>query len=305
MEINFWGYKIRVNRSKKRSQFSLSDAQAINDDRVAELKQLSHDELKARRDEVTVEGIDDDHRLKTAQSTLAKCGILIIPNFLDQDKVQKFSDTLYQAYKRKLFQLQGDHYEDEDVLVQRGASKVPGYHKRAEYPKPIVQVRQGQDQGMVDIFNADALVPEFAQEVREPFERDSVLSLLQGKSAELTAHNLNCYINQGIRRTRGFHADSYSEELKGFIYLTDVESLEDGPYAYVKGSHVETPYRRANQKLSDGLPNQTEAPLVDQSAVVPVLARRGALVISDQAGFHRGIPQGPDGYRMIAVMNYK
>ena len=127
--------------------------------------------------------------------------------------------------------------------------------------------------------------------------------LSDGKSVDF--RNLNFYINSNITKTRGFHADSFSPQLKAFVYLTDCLSLDDGPYTYVRRSHTDGPYRRLNQDLCVNLPNKTETPLLDRDRIVPVLGKKGTLVISDQSGFHRGYPQSPGHKRVISVMNLK
>ena len=158
---------------------------------------------------------------------------------------------------------------------------------------------------MVDVFNIDHLLPTFSTVVRGAYEASPIAELIGSDSENLTARNLNVYMNADITATRGFHVDDYRKKLKSFIYLTDVETLDDGPYTYVKGSHVESPFRRINRTLSRYLPNRTEAPIVPLESIVPAIARKGTLVISDQGGFHRGFPQARGHSRMLSVMNYK
>ena len=112
--------------------------------------------------------------------------------------------------------------------------------------------------------------------------------------------NLNLYINRSITKTRGFHIDSNYRSIKGFVYLTDVNRLEDGPYCYVKGTHVDTLFKKVNNSVI-GL---KEAPFVDQLNIVPVLGKKGTLILSDQSGIHRGIPQKKGSTRELLVMRY-
>lgn len=117
--------------------------------------------------------------------------------------------------------------------------------------------------------------------------------------------NLNLYINNSIKKTRGLHADSYDRTIKGFVYVTDVDSLEHGPYCYVKGTHLNSPWRKANKNISKRYQNKTESPFVDLLAVTPILGKKGTLVLSDQSGIHRGIPQEEGYIRKLLVMRYK
>jgi hypothetical protein len=157
---------------------------------------------------------------------------------------------------------------------------------------------------MVDVFNADRLLDQTGSELRSYLESELVRAIIAQAGFDAQPFNLNCYINDGVTRTRGFHVDSYGPRIKVFVYLTDVRSLDDGPYTFVLGSHVDSPYRTANQTLSVGLPNRTEAPIIAWSNALPVLAARGTVVISDQSGFHRGLPQASSGSRAVAVLNF-
>ena len=115
---------------------------------------------------------------------------------------------------------------------------------------------------------------------------------------------VNMYRNIGITQTRGFHIDGLSNTLKAFIYLSDVESLGDGPYCYCKGTHLPGAFRKTNWALSSKAPNKTEAPLVPMDSIIPVLAKSGSLVVSNQTGIHRGLPQKESAERLLLVARY-
>ena len=189
-------------------------------------------------------------------------------------------------------------------LLQIGAEKLSGYQELSSYKKTVVQVREGQDQGMIDIFNVDIAFPE-VNILRKAYEDSGLKEILSSPDLSVGFKNLNFYLNNNVTSTRGFHADSYAPQLKAFVYLTDCLSLDDGPYTYVKGSQKDNPYRRLNKEMCINLPNKTEAPLLNRDDILPVLASRGSLVISDQSGFHRGFPQEEGHERVISVMNIK
>ena len=77
-----------------------------------------------------------------------------------------------------------------------------------------------------------------------------------------------------------------------------------GPYTYVKESHIDSSFVKINKKISSVLPNETETPIVLRNNIVPALAKKGTLVISDQGGSHRGFPQTKGFQRTVAVMNF-
>ena len=127
--------------------------------------------------------------------------------------------------------------------------------------------------------------------------------ILEFNGHKLKVSNVNCYLNKSNTTTRGFHFDSEKKQVKIFIYLTDVNSFKDGPYTFVSKSHTDMSSIRTNKKLSYGLKNETEAPIFNFDYIYPIFANRGSLIISNQAGFHRGFPQSKDGYRILLVIN--
>jgi hypothetical protein len=283
-------------------ELSLADIKSINDAYVKYISGLSAAELQSRTAEVTVNNINTPDGLSRAKQVLEEYGIIIIPSVLGADVCQRVQQRVESLYGKYSAYGQSE-YEEERFLYQAGSGKLKGYHQLSNHTKTVFYVRKGQDEGMVDIFNCDIAFPEEFREVRKSFETEEILYLLAYKS--IKPKNLNTYINRGIRQTRGFHVDSYSEQIKAFIYMTDVKDLGDGPYTFVKKSHKESPYRRANRKLGEGMDPGTEAPVLDPSAITPVLAARGSMIISDQSGVHRGWPQLESGKRLVAVMNYK
>jgi hypothetical protein len=92
--------------------------------------------------------------------------------------------------------------------------------------------------------------------------------------------------------------------MKAFAYLSDVKSLDDGPYCFVRKSVRDDAWRRANLAITSLTNVKTESPFVDLRQVTPILAPRGSLVVSDQSGFHRGVPQAANHERQVLVMSY-
>lgn len=237
---------------------------------------------------------------------LHKNGIVIVPDFFKENIVNAATAVLYKVEREvgSFLNSGKDLYESKKILFQKGSKKLSGYHQLSEYEKTVVQVREGQDHGMVDIFNIDIAYPELSV-LRDAYEKSDILRVVSNNNMKIGFKNLNFYLNDSILSTRGFHADSYAPQLKAFVYLTDCLELDDGPYTYVKGSHKDGAYRRFNQAASEHLQNKTEAPFVRREDIIPVLAGKGSLVISDQSGFHRGFPQGEGRSRAISVMNIK
>lgn len=279
----------------------LSDVGRMNAAYVEYVNSLPLSELRARVDALTFKEIHQPQTQERGREVLRREGIVIIPEAIQA----RLCDTALSALDALLehYVLQGNEVvEDEMVLYQTRSQRLKGFGQLAGYGKTVINVRSGADMGMCDIFNCDLALHVAMRPFRSFFESESVGRLLQNCRAR--SKNLNAYLNRGVVATRGFHVDAYHSQLKAFLYLTDVNSLEDGPYTFVRGSHVDTTHQRLNQLLCEGLRPSTETPVVSPKDIVPALAPRGTLIISDQAGSHRGWPQSAGRNRVALVMKY-
>ncbi|WP_417439200.1 phytanoyl-CoA dioxygenase family protein [Idiomarina sp.] len=302
MEFSFLGLKITINRKSKESALGLDGIKVINDDSLRYIRNLSSKELARRSSLVSFPSLEENEKIKCK---LDSSGIVIIENFLSSEQISIVNNTVTSLLGgiEKFINSNVKVLEEGNVLYQMSNEKLKSYSELANYEKTVVSVREGQDKGMVDVFNADYAFKELRNELRACYEDSSILSIIYSGMTELNFKNLNFYINNEVSSTRGFHVDSFTKQLKAFIYLTDCLSLDDGPYTYVEGSHRYTPYRSANKAISANLPNKTECPLIDHQKIIPVLGKAGSLVISDQSGFHRGFPQSEGHNRVVSVMN--
>jgi hypothetical protein len=282
-----------------------ADLRELNSRVLDYIKSLTAEELENRINSVVCKEPSSEHDENNLSKILEQEGIVIVPEFLDTETAENAKAKLEGIVSRIADEdPKGTGFENEDMLVQSEKPLVEGYASMANHPKSVVSIRQGKDQGMVDVFNVDRLLGEKAGKIRDIYSKKWLIDLLQSYEQAVRPANLNAYINKSITGTRGFHADSYQSTLKGFIYLTDVLSLDDGPYCFVKGSHIDTPWRKANKAIGALTSAATESPFVDPLSVVPVLGKKGTLVLSDQSGIHRGIPQADGALRQLLVMRY-
>ncbi len=100
-----------------------------------------------------------------------------------------------------------------------------------------------------------------------------------------------------------FHADSFQPSMKAWLFLEDV-SEEDGPFAYVPGSHLLTPQRIAWERRksleaphADRLTSRgsfrverTEIAAMGLPDPVPAVVPANTLVVADTFGFHARSP---------------
>jgi hypothetical protein len=162
---------------------------------------------------------------------------------------------------------------------------------------------------MLDIFNMDLAIPGLKDLKEDEFIQDVI-----SKAAEesYTAGNLNIYVNRSVTDTRDYHADTYAGKYKSFVYLTDVPNVSYGPFSYVKESHwdasPETSGLRIrlrkfiNEKIRS-VPS-TNAVFYKPWKVKTCTASKGALIIANQAGLHRGMPQEDGKERMLVSTSY-
>ncbi|GGA40960.1 hypothetical protein GCM10011499_08170 [Pelagibacterium lentulum] len=268
------------------------------------LRGLSLEDIQRRVDAVSVDEIETEAGIETASKLLEDEGIVIVRDFLDQTQLKSADGAIARVVNALEASSPERNYEDDDILVQSAERVATSYTAMASHQKTVATIRRGADAGMVDVFNVDRLAGDERNALRAPFVSEGLLRLIIEGDNPPEAKNLNLYVNRGITHTRGFHADSFGKSLKGFVYLSDVVSLDDGPYCFVRRTHVDGPWRRANQKISELAQAKTESPFIDVGMAIPVLAPRGSLILSDQAGVHRGIPQAAGAERRVLVMRY-
>lgn len=312
MKFYFAGLNIIFNReefSVKRSKaasISQEDLDTVNQDIVEKILEKGDFFYQNKLADITLDLSDKDIQSE-ALNRIEKDGIFIIPGYLEDSIVDELCKIIEKQSEKYLLKLgRNNIFEDDVAIVQKGLLIKKNFNELADSAKPVINIRSGEsDDGMVDIFHIDRLIKDNAEsKILTNLRNDSFLNkFLNSLTKKLAISNINSYVNTGVTKTRGFHADSYKEQVKVFIYLTDVLLLDSGPYTFVKGTHLDTPYRRINRLLSKDLKQQTEATVFPFENVYPILAPKGSLVISDQSGFHRGFPQSLKGSRRVLILN--
>ena len=171
------------------------------------------------------------------------------------------------------------------------------------YSKPVIITRgcSDYDMGLVDIFNAHKLISSIPYKELNEFVQKLFINVgYKGAKSECSI-----YWNDGVKKIRGYHRDapgiwqSSKRLFKLFIYLTDVPNISYGPYSYIPKTH-DAPGSSlfANQIIGNYTdPNEYDLDLNPKI----FLGKAGTMIISNQAGFHRGLPQEENKKRMILV----
>lgn len=315
MQFDFLNFRATINRnilSISRKNESLTptlckkDIDKLNADYVDRIRDEGENYYINKTKNISLDINNNANANSNAIERLRSDGIFIVPNFVNKDSIDDLCSLIEEQSNIYLSKLKDkSFYENEVALIQANQCKVKGYGALATYSKTVFDVRSGSDEGMIDIFNVDKLLKGTrGEELLTQITNNSFLvELLDSLPTPLVISNINSYINSGITSTRGFHVDAYKEQVKIFIYLTDVLTLNNGPYTYVKGSHKDSHYRRINQYISKEQKAQTETPVIPFNQIYPILAPKGSLVISDQSGSHRGFPQSSIGKRRVLTIN--
>jgi ectoine hydroxylase-related dioxygenase (phytanoyl-CoA dioxygenase family) len=100
------------------------------------------------------------------------------------------------------------------------------------------------------------------------------------------------------------HTDTLGEYYNMFTYLSDVQSVGDGPFTYVPGSHLRRDLlTKGAFFLGVGGRHPKEYPELRDRAV-PILGRAGTVIIANHRGVHGAHPQHPGGTRAMLVINF-
>lgn len=174
------------------------------------------------------------------------------------------------------------------------------------YPGAVQIMSNGADRRVFGAERAAEGIRAFAEEPR----------LLNAARTTLGSDAANAFTLAGIIAYRegnrgsgeGWHRDSFFNQFKAIIYLTDV-TLDNGPFEYITRSH------RVRQKFSDsdkyGISLKTtrieDANVRGLIAAEPdrhriLTASKGTLVLVDTTGIHRGMPL--IGGERYALTNY-
>jgi len=231
--------------------------------------------------------IFDPINTKTEKGDLARRlktnGIVVIPEFFTSQECDQIRDQLEALVQKHRETVELD---DGTLIHHRG------------------QKDNGVDSGMIDVFKADHAIPQL-----KPLKEDSFIQevLEHATGQKVIPFRINAYINQGVENTRGYHIDNAQPvTYKSLIYLTDVFDEKCGPYSFIPKSH------RFNFKTYLNLIRNTfvktraltDMHFYPKKDSFHALAPKGTLIISNQNGMHRGLPQSPDSKRMVVVINH-
>lgn len=241
-------------------------------------------------------------RFRMAVLNLARTGIIVIRDAASPQAVNALAAMVESTWDR-VSDLPPGVALPAAIINRDQVRVLKGYKALVESETPVINFRHGEDNGMMDIFHPENLIPEQRQLLLDCLHEHLIGELAAqafGQHLEVTCRNL-C-VNREVENTRYYQCDGERVKVKSFVYHGDADSLDVGPYCYIKNSHRNRSLRSRNQAFNNqhGL-NRHEYRLLRGSACLPVFCRSGDMVGSAQHGAHRGHPQSPSARRAVLV----
>lgn len=245
-------------------------------------------------------------RFQMAVHTLARTGIIVIRAAASPEAVRELAAMAESTWDRVAGLPPGGQLPGL-ILNRDEVRLIKGYKALVESEVPVINFRHGEDNGMMDVFHPERLVPSREDLLLDCLHEDLVGQLAtQAFRQDLRVSCRNLYINRGVENTRFYHCDGERVKVKSFVYLSDVDSLDVGPYCYVKHSHLNVSLRRRNQAFNHQHKlNKHEYRQLNGCSGLPIFCRAGDMVVSAQHGAHRGHPQAPSAQRAVLVNVYE
>jgi hypothetical protein len=191
---------------------------------------------------------------------------------------------------------------------QTGTDRIPDFLTR---PAPVVTFLgkgpEGIDAGFIVLSKVETIA------AREGFH--SLGALLGSPRFRLAERIVSAVFSAGGKihqfllsrsavRPRMIHTDTLGEYYNMFTYLSDVQSVGDGPFTYVPGSHLRRDLLTKGAFFHGvGGKHPKEYPELRDRAV-PMLGRAGTVIIANHRGVHGAHPQHPGGHRAMLVINF-
>jgi hypothetical protein len=186
------------------------------------------------------------------------------------------------------------------------------YYELKQVTEAVLVQRNGTaDNGMIDVFNVEYSLSDESIEILRRIQSFFTLHIEKHLSRKYKFRGFNCYISRGVSCTRGPHIDNYFGSLKGFCFLDDCLTIDDGPHIYFPSSI--NALRRTSTLLRTYLnvpfEHYTDASLQILSSQHMngriIFGRQGEGFLSNQSGFHFGAPQSSNAERIMLVANFE
>ena len=167
-----------------------------------------------------------------------------------------------------------------------------------------------EDYGMLDIFNIHRGLSNSSTQQLDNLIKELQKKVLQNSKLKYSFKGWSAYVSNGVTNTRGPHIDNFKGSLKAFLYLTDCQELESGPYVFIPNtcSLFGKALLLAQSYVSGRFQSYTDVALnaLENEKIIArsIYGAAGTVFVSNQSGVHFGYPQGNNGNRMVLVANF-
>lgn len=243
---------------------------------------------------------------------IKKNGIAIITDYINPDLMKRSSVEMEGLVNKLLPKMQfGDFGNTDGFFWQKSGKKLLGYAEKARYPIPVIDVRNKDrndiDGGMIDFFKIDEVINSnnltASSECINMLSSRKISEIIKNILGADYVNDTHLYYNDSVTNTRKPHCDNYENTNKIFIYLTDVNDLDDGPYCFVPGSYLLGKYLKREQFLNRYFGyHWGDNNSMQEKYFIKCLGKAGTIIISNQSGVHYGYPQ-KEGRKRIAFIS--
>jgi len=268
---------------------------------------------KNNLDNISINFEKSEQFIEKASNLLQQNGVLVIKNFYPQKEAIELGQKVHKRitdYAKQLQKNPNSIIINNELYGQIGLTKFKRYQEIANADKPVLIVRAIEegvaDSGFIDLFNANDFFSDDTEFTKcESCMKQDIISRILSSNTNYPNRQMNLYINNGIINTRGPHIDNLSNSYKCFLYLSNVDTLDKGPYTYIPGSHKGSLLKKFNIFVNKFYKNIKLTDMqVNNDLAVKIKGDAGTLIISNQSGIHGGHPQSRDSERVVLVNNY-
>ncbi len=249
-----------------------------------------------------------------AADILNRHGIVVLRDFIDPglaDAARHEADALAARLEAALAAPE-DHGTVDGIVWQVDGALLRKHAAIEAQGRPWANIRSREpgavNRGVIDFFFIDRSARENGWRALEACcdaLQSPAAGEVIGRLSPARFRRANMLRSDSVTVTRGLHVDNLESSYKVFLYLSDVQGPDDGPYAYVPGSHRRLDLLRREARLNGLLGRMETDSYAFAGHEVALTARRGDAIISCQTGVHRGLPQRAGASRTVLVGNYR
>lgn len=134
------------------------------------------------------------------------------------------------------------------------------------------------------------------------FRQGNSIFYLHNGMSEYIKYNKEKYVQRNMSFAHTYHNGKlYCMFIKCILYLTDINTDEDGPFCYIEGSH------KANFPLFDSSIDESEKlPLNTENfpSLKTIHVKSGDVLLLNEALLHGTLPKVTNGDRLLAALSY-